>query len=68
MQPTIADFGFDEKELLVELSRETMAKLIDAEKEVARLKRGIGEIQGYLEEPEPRIGDATFVCDALLAD
>lgn len=32
-----------------------------------RLIDGVREIQEYLEADEPRVGDATFACEALLA-
>lgn len=35
--PTLADFGLDEKELLVTMSRDIMAELIAAEKTIKRL-------------------------------
>lgn len=36
--PTLEDFGLDEKELLVEMARETMGKLIAAEKRLNGIK------------------------------
>lgn len=36
--PTLDDFGFNSHELLVEVGKETMAKLIAAEKTIAKLR------------------------------
>ena len=39
--PTLDDFGFNSQELMVELQRETMGKLIAAEKEIGRLRTAL---------------------------
>jgi hypothetical protein len=39
--PSLEDFGFNTKELLLDLSRETMGKLIAAEKKIAQLQAAI---------------------------
>lgn len=36
-------------------------------REITRLRKGLEEIKRYLEEREPRVGDALFACEALLA-
>ena len=35
--------------------------------EVLRYRNGIRKIQELLQEKEPRVGDASFICEALLA-
>lgn len=40
--------------------------LSERDADIARYRRGIRKILEYLECSEPRIGDATFDCEALL--
>ncbi len=42
--PVLEDFGFDSRELMIEVQRETVGKLIAAEKQIAKLRTALEEI------------------------
>jgi hypothetical protein len=43
--PTLEDFGFDSRELMIEVQRETMGKLIKAEAKIAKLRAALEKCQ-----------------------
>lgn len=58
--PTLDDFGINLKELMIELQRETMGKLIAAEKENKRFKDGLTEIFHFADTHCEGAGEPEF--------
>lgn len=44
-----------------------ISDVLEAARELDRLEGGVVEIGGYLNQSAPRVGDASFIVDALLA-
>jgi predicted HAD superfamily Cof-like phosphohydrolase len=62
--PTLEDFGFDSKELMIEVHRETMGKLIKAEAEVDNLRRDNERLRSQLDSTGYPLGEI----DGLMRD
>ncbi len=50
--PRLSDFGIDEGALLVDLNKQTMTKLIAAEKTIERMKAALLKCSEFFSRPE----------------